>query len=284
MRSYKPFIIIAVTIFLGISVYLFLGPTNNDTKLISNSTSQSPSSTLPSSNTTSDSLLAAFSLVILILLSLSIFTNLLLFKWRRQTINDQISIVPSELMAILEQLADKFVQMNKQLINNLNQSNKDNQTTKQLFSDLMETFTVLQSNLDDREKEIKRLKKGYDFQIFNKFLNRFIRIDYALTEEIRFALSENGNTLNSFQDIQNLLRDALQECGVSVFSPEIGESIRDAFGISDNYLTIPAKTKEREFTIAEVIEPGFKLQTHQGEDEICIRPAKVKIFIPKKDE
>ena len=266
MRYCKPILIIIVLAFLlGFSAYLLLGPSGNKTNEISN-TVQSTNSTNSPANTSGDSSWVAFSATILFLLSISIFSNILLFKWRRQATNEQTSIVPTELLMTLEQLMGRFVQMNKQLNINLDQSEKYKKITHQLFSDLMETFTVLQSKLDDREKEIKRLKNGYDFQIFRRFLNRFIRIDYALSEEIHDAISKNGNNLNTLQDIQSLLRDALLECGVSAFSPKIGENVREAFGISDNYQTVTAQTEEGEFTIAEVIEPGFKLQALQGEE------------------
>ena len=59
----------------------------------------------------------------------------------------------------------------------------------------MESFTVLQTTLDSRDKEIQRLKKGYDSEIFRKFLGRFIRVDKALCEELYSAKTENSNNL-----------------------------------------------------------------------------------------
>ena len=76
---------------------------------------------------------------------------------------------------------------------------------------------------------------------------------------------------------RDLLQDALHECGVSEFSPKIGESVRDAFGIADNYKKVVAETPGQELTIAEVIEPGFMIRTPEGSDD-CIKPAKVAVY------
>jgi len=239
----------------------------------------------PSNNTNGNSLSIALFSVLLILLAVSILTNVLFFKWRFRANDKQKSFVPEVLIdnvnSITNGLVKRLKHMEEQHTANIDQSKRASKDTKKLFADLMEAFTVLQTTLDDRDKEIKRLKKGYDSEIFRNFLNRFIRVDYAICDEINATASENGKDVKGFQDIQDLLRDALDECGVSTFSPKLGENVRNTFGVADNYKPIPAKTKEEEFTIAEVIEPGFKLSTPEGEE--CIRPAMVKVFVPRKE-
>jgi molecular chaperone GrpE (heat shock protein) len=232
-------------------------------------------SKLPNANT-SDSLRVAFFVVILILLSLSIFTNILLFKWRFKTSGDQISIVPTELLKIIKLLNQQFDGMAKQHSANIDQSKRASKNTEKLFHDLIESFTDLQAALNKRDKEIERLKKGYDSEVFRKFLTRFIRVDKALCDEIH-AAAENSDHRRNFERIQEALRDAFEDCGVSTFSPKIGGHLRKASGVAENPKTKPTSSQEKDLTIAEVTEPGFKLQVQEGPDQ-CLKPAKVIVY------
>jgi molecular chaperone GrpE (heat shock protein) len=278
---FLPVIVILSVIVFGAITYFVFSPNSNKAPKKTESFVQSTSIETKKNNK-SDSLMVAFFVVVLILLSISIFTNILLFKWRIRTNDDQVSIVPEELLSVLNFQLDNYIQMKNQLSNNIDQSIKDGKTTKKLFADLMEAFTVLQTELTNRDKEIQRLKKGYDLEIFRKFLVRFIRTDDALSHEVQAAKLEKNDYYQNFEEIQELLRDAFDECGVSSFSPNIGTSIRNEFGVDDNYGTLPARSKEEEHTIAEVIEPGFKIQTPNG--PVCIKPAKVTVYIPKKGD
>ncbi len=281
-RFYFPIILFVGIILIGSIVYLVANSGDNQ-NIINSSEQTQPISTEITKNNESDPLMVALFVVILILLSLSISTNILLFKWRKTAGDGQLSIVPVELMEVIKSLVDSFVGLRDQLSLNVNHSKKESKDTKKLFEDLMEAFTVLQSALNERDKEIKRLKQGYDSEIYRKFLARFIRTDDALSYEMHAAKSGNGNSnYQTLEDIQELLRDAFDECGVSDFSPNIGGDIRNEFGVADGYKTIPARNSEEEFTIAEVVEPGFKIQTPTGPD--CIKPAKVVVYIPRKGD
>ena len=159
----------------------------------------------------------------------------------------------------------------------------NNQSNTKLFEDLIKDFTVLQTALNARDKEIQRLKKGYDSAIYRKYLKRFIRTYDALSDEMEAAKSEDNNQhYKTLKEIREVLMDAFDECGVSSFSPKIGASIKNAFGVDENFLTTPAKNKEEEYTIANVIESGFKIQTPTGED--CIKKAKVTLYTPQKEK
>ena len=282
-RFLMPLLVVTSLVLFGAITYLVFSSASSKTIEISANPVHSDT-TKSSNNNSSDSftLTVVFLVVILILLSLSIFTNILLFKWRFKSSNDQVSVVPLVLMETIEVLMQEFIKMGDQLSTNVDESKNESKNTKNLFNDLMEAFTVLQTALDSRDKEIRRLKKGYDSEIFRKYLLRFIRIDDALSDEIESAMSENNKTYKGLQDIQSLLRDAFDECGVSAFSPKIGANIRNEFGVADNYRTKPAKNKDEEFTIAEVLESGLKLQTPSGPE--CIKPAKVTVFTLKKGD
>ena len=142
---------------------------------------------------------------------------------------------------------------------------------------LLESLTKVVTTLDSNDKEIQRLKKGYDSQIFSTFLRRFIRVDKALCEEINALTAGDNVGLKDLEGVQEVLRDALEDCKVIPFSPEIRGDFRKEPGIADNPKTRLSKNPEDDFLIAEVIEEGFKLVTAEGSDQY-IQKAKVVIF------
>ena len=75
-------------------------------------------------------------------------TNFLVFKGRLKSKAGQLSHIPKDLSGDF----------------------KESETIKKLYRKLIDSFTVLQTELSGREKEIKRLKKGYDSEVFQKFL------------------------------------------------------------------------------------------------------------------
>ena len=102
-------------------------------------------------------------------------------------------------------------------------------------------------------------------------------VDNMLREEInkmRVATSENDANLRILIELQEMLTDAFEECGVSAFSPDVGSHFLKAFGVADNPKTIPASSIEDDFTIAEVIKSGLKIESLEGPDQ-CIDQAKV---------
>jgi len=213
-------------------------------------------------------------------LILSALMNIFLFRWRREVGNNQTSVVPTVLLETLDGQSQNLVKLSKWMSDYTQKVGKQGTETQKKIADLMEAFLVLQAALDEKEKEIQRLKRGYDAEIFRRFLTRFIRVDNALADEIEAAASGNDLDVRTLGGVRDLLQDALDECGVSEFSPDIGESVRDAFGIADNYKTIVAETPDQEFTIAEIIEPGFKIRTPEGSDE-CIKQAKVAVYVSR---
>jgi hypothetical protein len=276
---------------------------------------ESISLTTQSSNASTSSLEYIFFIVLLIFLGLSILTNFLFYKGHLKSKTGQLVRNPkdlsdnfkesetikkliSKLIDFLDNklsgrekdfrkmLEDDFSEIKKMQSANIEQSKKESETTKKMCDDVMESFTVLQTELSGREKEIKRLKKGYDSEVFRKFLGRFIRVDKMLREEInkmRAATSENDANLRILIELQEMLIDAFEECGVSAFSPDVGSYFLKAFGVADNPKTIPASSIEADWTIAEVIKPGFKIESLEGPDQ-CIEQAKVVVFKFKKGD
>ena len=140
---------------------------------------------------------------------------------------------------------------------------------------LLESFLDLQGALDARDKEIERLRSGGDVKVFQRFLNRFIRVDKALVEmTIEMADSENEK---NYRYLSKVMQDALEECGVEKYEPIVGSDYRDAGDQVSDEVTVVATTEiANDFLIAETISPGYVIL---GEGKMTvIQPAQVKIY------
>ena len=140
---------------------------------------------------------------------------------------------------------------------------------------LMKSFLTLQSALDTRDKEIARLKKGYDAVIIKRFLNRFIRVDRALLEIVdERPVGDNAKVMRY---LNRLMEDALDECGVERFLPEIGSDYREAReGVGDDPRVLNTDQINLDFTVASVDSAGYVIRG--DEDLQIIVPAKVSIY------
>ena len=59
---------------------------------------------------------------------------------------------------------------------------------QQTHTELVEAFLTLQKSLEEKDQEIRRLKRGHDLEIFRKFLRKFVK----LNEDIRSFLYYQG--------------------------------------------------------------------------------------------
>ena len=111
--------------------------------------------------------------------------------------------------------------------------------------------------------------------MFQRFLNRFIRVDKALVEmRIEMAGSENEK---NYRYLSKVMQDALEECGVEKYEPIIGSDYRDAGDqVSDEVTVVSTTEMANDFLIADIMSPGYVIL---GEGKMTvIQPAHVKIY------
>jgi molecular chaperone GrpE (heat shock protein) len=156
----------------------------------------------------------------------------------------------------------------------------DLSTLKKDINDMNQTFMTLKTNLDQKDEEISRYKDGYDAAIYKNFLLRFTRVDKVIKE----YLGDNKIDINGLQDIQIQMDDALAECGVEIFSPEIGADFKSTIGVADNPEIRETSDKSKDSTIAEILMPGYrrKLPSNDNDDYQIIIEAKVAIYVYKE--
>ena len=239
-------------------------------------------------NLDTQTLLLVLMVVSLVALGFSIYVNVFLLKWRKSVSSNDVSIVPSELLQTLEKqkksLKKSAKDQNAALAQVMSDLAKIFQGLQQQIGsgakasgELLEAFTGLQTALDEKDSEIKRLRNGYDAEIFRRFVTRFLRIDRIIAEEIEDASPENEEMRSVLDELHTLMKDALLDCGLEQFTPEVGQSIREADGVDENFKSVPAPQPEQALTIAEVLTAGWRIPTPAGFD--YIKKARVAVYV-----
>lgn len=219
------------------------------------------------------------------LLSLALIISFILIRfllvWRQKIggKDNQISIVP-------HQLIQELSRQEKMLENFLNQTQDYQKYSESSDREIIEILSSFRTSIEEKEQELTRWKKGYDLEIYKKFLIRFIDANEALEDAMEnLESSQNNELILELNEAKELLEYALKATGVETFSPRIGDDIRDAFGIDEQYRTIPTKDENLVMTIAEVRKCGYFVRT--AESKVCIIPSKVTVYVfneEKKNE
>jgi hypothetical protein len=212
--------------------------------------------------------------------AISVAVSFYLYRWRRILISDQALLVPESLISEFRSLGNSLAKHQKSVSELARATNSGYAKVSERIShssqtsaQVLEASTTWQRALDERDGEIRRLKVGYDAELFRRFIVRFARAKNAA--ETFQSESEFGP--KSLNQINRLLDDAFDECGLERFSPEIGEDYRTAKGVADNPNLLPTDRPEDAFRIQEVISAGYRSQS--GEQSTVIVPAEVSILV-----
>lgn len=184
--------------------------------------------------------------------------------------------VPTDGENVLIGIGEQVANLTDSLARGIGDSTRMTSENSDKLAHMLDTFTTLRTALDEKDDEIRRFKKGYDAEIFRRFLSRFIRVDQATRDFIAVGKVSD----DQLRHLQRLLEDAFDECGIESFQPTVGDDYRTAPGIADNPKATPSKNPADAFKIAEVIEVGYRLRNGKGYE--IIKPARVKIFLGTK--
>jgi molecular chaperone GrpE (heat shock protein) len=231
-----------------------------------------------------DLLLALLSITTLV----SIIISFWLYRWRRVVIAGNMPVVPetfsqqvNDIVLAVKNSSSKLGSVVNQQSNAVGQSSNSLALLSENIKEMIEVHMKLQSTLDQKEDEINRYKEGYDAKIFHNFLLRFTRVDRTFNDYIKDD-NVDETVRDALEDIREMMEDALAECGVEAFSPEKGLNYKTAEGVADNPKTIDTDDESKHFTIAEVLDEGYRRETDSGFK--VITQAKVSIFVYKKLE
>jgi hypothetical protein len=226
----------------------------------------------PTSNNKSDWVVI---LGLLTVTSISLVVTFWHYYIRSIYIKDGPALVPEKWGSLIGELIEfsrvQHFQSEKSLAKvqqfSANQSKKSD--------DLLESFLTLQEALSARDEEISRLKKGHDAKVFKRFLNRFLRVDRSL-REMKEEFSSQADQKN-YKYLSRIMQDALEECGVEQFIPEVGSDYRNAGPqIADDPSILVTDDPSQDFKISAIETAGYILEGEGGVEVIV--PSKVSIF------
>ena len=225
-------------------------------------------------------------IIILSLITLvSLSTSFWLYRWRKVVTAGKDIVVPEVFASQVNGIVQAVSSSSSELGTVVNQQsgivNQFSDSLKNLdesIKGMIDTYMSLQTALNQKDEEIARFKDGYDSKIFHNFLLRFTRVDQVIQE----YLKDEKIDLDGLKDIHEVMEDALEECGVELFSPNIGESYLDLDGIAGNPKKIDTKDENQNLTICEVIKAGYRRKLPNSKFEV-ITQAKVSIFVYKAE-
>jgi hypothetical protein len=218
----------------------------------------------------------ALSLLLAAATCVAVFTSLYLIRWRRLRLRDGTQVlVPEQWGHYLARLGEVVSASAEAIQRSEEGGSRTRAETANDIRDIHQLLSVFHQSLSDRDSEIARLRKGYDLEVFRQFVTRFVRVDQFLRDSCEYM--EHGKA--EMEKARKLMLDALDECGIEVFQPDVGADSRVVAGLSDSPKAVPTSDPCLDFTIAEVAENGYKFR-----DGECIVPARVKIYLLAKEE
>lgn len=210
----------------------------------------------------------------------AIATAFYLYRWRQIITSQQALFVPEELISKMQSLrteidnntniATEAVKQNRAGFSAMDKKQND---ASALVAQVLDASTTWRNALDERDAEIRKLKSGYDLEVFRRFIARFARVRIAIDT----FKSENPPDPRALDHLSRLLDDAFDECGVEQFMPVIGEDYRSASGVDDNPKTILSSNPDDAYRIAEMISPGFR--SRLTIDAPILVPARVSVYV-----
>ena len=229
--------------------------------------------------------LALFGFIIffITLMLLLIVTTLLLkqVKWRKRYAKGESIVFPDAHLDFLEKLKNSYERLYGQVIDFGNASLVSQKNNESLTSQMIESMTNLNTTIDSQNKEIERLKQGYDYSIkknsilplieLNELVKGFM-LDDKITEETKAKLDS----------IKKYLMSYLEEMDVFEFEIEKGKSTRelssDTFEIDDVEITNNDELNDK---VALTTKNGYENVHANGKN--ILKKAKVLVYKKEKD-
>ena len=222
------------------------------------------------------------------LFSISLFINYLLLKWRSKYKN-QLVTFPENLIDQFESLGKDFSiiksgvrsefekyteQMQRQVM--LNQNTSKDITLK--YEEILESFSLLQKSLDNKDREIERLKKGYDLQILKKYISKLIRV-MDTCDAINQDPNITEETKNEVTFILDSLNDLLEDIGIKKYSIDEGVSTKsEEFGLppANEWVKFETDNEDELFKVKRTLKDGYFID---AENKEVMKYAKIEVFV-----
>ena len=208
-------------------------------------------------------------IILLIATLLSLLRYLFLQGQRHESlkIDGKKYIMPGEWVSTIQSLGQSVDNVSLQTSDTSEKSIK----VLEDFESLKDVFLDLQNKLNDQDREIERLKKGYDNHLVKKFIIRFLRVHNYLVKQNQESPEDLG-----LQNLLMLMDDALESSNVYLYNPAVGGDYRDVEGLAENPEIIETNEKNQDFKIKNIIKPGYFLKYEESKE--FVQDAVVSIY------
>jgi hypothetical protein len=270
----------AVVVTLGMvwvfASILFLGAPTQEVELTSPVTEGQnlPITRVATQSTPTSSPTTAY-LFVIGALSLTVFVSVAitfyLYRWRRILQVDNKMLVPEELGAYLIDVKNGIFQLSTIFSEYAGKIADETAGNSKKIESMTNTYMQLQDVLNEKDDEIRRLRRGYDADIFRRFIKRFARIEESVED---FLVDDQDSQM--LLQFQRLFEDAFDECGLTKFLPSVGGDYRKEVGVTDNPRVEPTENIDEDFQIFEILQPGYMISSDDAQEIII--SSKVKIY------
>ena len=203
----------------------------------------------------------------------------LAFSWRMALVKDQgIALVPERWAWYLERVSKTHLLGLDGVTAQLSRFSEAITTNSGKIGDLSQSLGIFRDAIESRDKEIERLRSGYDFALLKHYLAKLARF-HQLASELHDENPEDPNFRLVVRSVESMLEDA----GVEVVEPEIGGDVRNIGAIiDDKMVSVETVDPDNAHKIHRVLTPAYVYEP--GGVGAVLRPAKVEVFRLLKQE
>ena len=130
------------------------------------------------------------------------------------------------------------------------------------INNLKNLFVGLNTELTEKENELKKYKKGYEKTVLKKFFNNLIDIN-ELTSNLSISSNEKD-----ISNLKNYILFTLQDLDIEEFLPIVNEDFRIQDGVNANSEVIETSDKNKNGKVVKVLKKGYKFSLDDGSVEI----------------
>ena len=143
---------------------------------------------------------------------------------------------------------------------------------------LHEEFSILRGQLDEKDKEIRRLRLGYESHVKKNLLSQIVNLVRILDQDTaHFSPASPG--ASTIAALRGVLEDILKQSGVHRFEPAVGERVTALNNRVDlqSARRVSTESPDKRGTVAGIDAPGYVIAAPDGTEELLV-PAKVAFF------
>lgn len=187
-------------------------------------------------------------------------------KKKAQKLNPDLSNLSSVMSMHLKQYNSQINELNIQI----------DTLTKEINS-MKELFVGLNTELTQKEEELKKYQKGYEKSILKKYFDNLIDLQDLVNNVI-----ENKED-KSLSNLKNYIEFLLSDLNIERFTAVLDIDFRVQDGVTAHAETIPTDENNKNGNVAQAVKDGYKVTFDDGSVEF-IQQAIAKIYKFKKEE